>query len=248
MWEWLPGALVAALAGFVQGCAGFGLGMTAAPALMLVLGRDPSFVTPVVLSMSAINSLAGGLEARRSLRWRFLLPLAAGGMAGTPLGIAVLRYVDDTVLRAATGAVVLAFAAALLTGWRRPMPNAPYTLFPVGLSSGFLGGALAMGGPPAILFLANQGVPRDHFRANLLVYFFISSCFGIALFALSGMYTREVAGAVGGFAAPLLAGTWLGVYLSRRIPEARFRQAVIVAAGLMGLLLLAGSVRALLNA
>lgn len=246
MWEWLPGALVAALAGFVQGCAGFGLGMTAAPALMLFLGRDPSFVTPVVLSLSALNSLAGGLEARRFLQWRFLLPLAAGGVAGTPLGIAVLRYIDDTVLRTVTGGIVLVFAAALLSGWRRPMPNAPYTLFPVGVSSGFLGGALAMGGPPAILFLANQGMPRDHFRANLLVYFFISSCFGIALFAFSGMYTGEVAGAVAGFTLPLLAGTWLGVRLSRRIPEARFRHAVIVAAGMMGVLLLAGGARALL--
>ena len=241
IWELVLGALIAGVAGFVQGCAGFGFGMTAAPTLALLLHAEATFVTPIVLTLSMCNTGLSVLSAHKALEKRIILPLAAGGLLGMPLGVAVLQYVEPGQFRFAVGCVVMVTAVAMITGWRYPLPNTPYTLVPVGLSSGVLGGALAMGGPPAILFLANQGVPRDTFRASLLTYFFICSIFGLVLFYARGFYTPEVIQASATFIPAVIVGTLLGVRAAGRVPEEAFKKGVILAAGAMGVVLLVTS-------
>ncbi len=231
------GALVSGVAGFVQGCGGFGLGLTAAPTLMLVLHADGRFVTPVVLTLSICNSFIVLLDAHRHVQLRLVVPLVCGGILGAPLGIGILRVVDPAQFKFGVGVFVVLVAGVLLSGWRKAVPNAVYTLFPVGLASGILGGATAMGGPPAILFLANQRTPKDTFRASLIAFFFSVSCFTIGVFFWHGMYTAEVARTAIAFMPVMAAGTWLGVRTARHVPDAIFRTAVIIAAGLMGMML-----------
>jgi len=237
--EWIAGSITLFVAGMVQGCTGFGLALVAAPCLMLAM--PPTMVVPLLVLMSTVNSMVVAFDARRHIRPRLVIPLALGGVMGLPLGILALRAIDAQALKMGVGLFVAAFAGALLAGWRKPVRNRPLTLVPVGMASGFLGGSTSMGGPPAILFLANQGTPKDVFRGSIVCYFFTVNCFAIAMFASRGMITTHTLGNAALIAPGMLLGTFVGVRLSRRVSEAGFRRIVMIGLLIMGIVLFATS-------
>jgi uncharacterized protein len=237
------GAVAIFTAGMVQGCTGFGLGMVAAPSLMLLM--HPATAVPTVISLSTINSFFVALDARKHFRFFLVAPLAAGGLIGLPIGVYALRILDPVILKFTVGIVIILFAAARLFGWSHPLPNRLYTVLPIGFASGFLGGSTAMGGPPLILFLTNQNTPRDIFRANLGVYFCTASIYTIAWYYLSGIYTGDVFRSFLVLAPCMLIGTFTGVFLSRHIPEEKFRNLVMIAVACMGCMLIITSARSL---
>jgi len=240
---YLFGAVVAFVAGMVQGCAGFGLGMTSAPCLMLI--TTPAVAVPTILSLSLVNSLVVTLHARRHLLWRLVGPLALGSILGAPLGIYALRVLDPNLLKCCVAVLILLFAAALLAGWSRPLRRPHRALLPLGFFSGILGGSTSMSGPPVILFLTNQDTPKDVFRANLITYFFIEGVFTLIIYLAWGMYTLDVARFAVALVPAMLLGTVAGIHLSSRVPEQTFRRVVLVGITLMGVLLLITSLRAL---
>ena len=243
MAEVAVGLAIMLLAGLVQGCTGFGLALMAAPCLMLVL--PPTAAVPTLVLLSTLGTFLLTLHAWRHVRLGLVAPLAAGGIAGFPLGIYALKAMDPALLKVFVGAFVVLFSLALLAGWSRPLRNVKGALFPVGLAGGFLGGSTSMGGPPVILFLTNQNMPKDVFRGNIVCYFFTVNCFGIAMFLASGLLTWRVAQYAGAFVPTMLVGTYLGVRLSQRLPEARFRRLAMTATATMGAVLLVSSIRAL---
>ena len=238
------GAVVAIVAGTVQACTGFGMALVAAPCLLLVL--EPTLVTPTLVTLSTLNTLLVAWHGRRHVQAALVLMLAAGGITGFPLGIWVLKTVDANVLKVCVGAFVILFSSALLAGWRRPLKREGLARFPVGLAGGFMGGATSMGGPPVILFLANQDMPKDIFRGNIASYFFVVNCFGLAMFGLSGLWTAEVTRLAGVLIPPLLIGTYCGVRVAKALPEEQFRKVAMIAVAVMGVILVASSLYAIL--
>ena len=223
-------------AGCIMGCVGFGFALVASPCLMLIL--PPGTVVPLIILLSSPNLLLVVFQARRHIRPRLVASLALGGILGLPAGIAALRLLDPTLLKLFVSAIVVLVALALLSGWRRPVKNLTRALFPVGLLSGFLGGSTAMGGPPAVLFLANQETPKEVFRANLVCYFLALNLVACLMFFAQGLLTRAIAGRALLFYPFVLAGTCLGIRISQHVPEKLFRTIVIGAVAALGITLL----------
>lgn len=238
------GAVAAMAGGAVQGCAGFGLGLTVAPCLMLVL--TPAVAVPVVLTLSIVNSFLVTIHARRHLHRPTLFLLLIGGAVGTPIGIQILRLADGNLIKLIAGVLVILVSGAMIAGWSRPLRHPHRALIPVGFFSGILGGSTSMGGPPIVLFLSNQDTPKENFRASLISYFFFVSCLTVGLQAAVGMYTPQVALQSAVFIPPLLVGTYCGVAMARRVPEKAFQRAVLIGVACMGVVLLISSLRVLL--
>ncbi|MDQ1256532.1 MAG: uncharacterized protein QG656_1128, partial [Candidatus Hydrogenedentes bacterium] len=158
------GFAIAFIAGMTQGCTGFGLALVAAPCMMLVL--DPRIVVPSVVLLSTVNTALVAYDARRHIRLWLVVPLALGGIVGFPFGAHALTALNASTIKVFVGIFVILFATALLAGWRKPLPMKTPFLLPVGVAGGFLGGCTSMGGPPVILFLSNQDLPKDAFRGN----------------------------------------------------------------------------------
>lgn len=236
------GSAAAFLSGLAQSSLGFGMALIMAPSIMLLI--EPAAVVPTVLLMSALNTFIVALQSQRLIKWSMLLPLSAGGIVGFSLGIRALLLLDPNVTRLFVGLLVLFFTLILWTGWRRPVPERSCTLAPVGLVSGFTGGATSISGPPVVLFLANQNTPRDVFRANLVCYFFVINCYGIARLAMNGVIHRGVVLYAAALLPATLCGTLAGIYFGGRIPEAAFRRAVFLVLTVMGVLLVYNSLRA----
>ena len=237
------GIIVAFASGLVQGCTGFGMGLIASSSLMLFL--PPREVIPIVLLMSTVNTALAVWPSRRHVSIRLLTPVTIGALAGLPLGVFALKAADPGLFKVCVGAFVTLFAIALLTGWKKPLPERLPILLPLGAVSGFLGSSTSMAGPPIILFLANQRTPKDVFRASLLAYFFILNCILLVVYPLTGLLTLTAVcrGAV--LMPALLIGTFAGIRLSRHIPEQAFSRIAMAIVLIMGLMLLATGLRSL---
>ena len=241
----MPFVIIASLAAFIAGLTqsslGFGMALILAPSIMLMI--EPVAVVPTVLLMSLTNTSLVAVRSRHLIQWRLLLPLAVGGITGFTLGIRVLLLLDANAARLFVGLLVLVFTVVLWTGWRRPLPETPWTLIPVGFVSGFTGGATSIGGPPVALFLTNQNMPRDMFRANLVCYFCVISCYGIVRLTANGVLDASVAlYALTLFPATVL-GTVTGLVFGGRIPETMFRRAVFSLLFIMGVILVYNGAR-----
>ncbi len=235
------GSGAAFVAGLAQSSLGFGLALILAPCIMLVI--EPVAVVPTVLLMSVTNTFLVAVRSRHLIKWRLLLPLAAGGLVGFTMGIRLLILLSPDMARIFIGALVLVFTMLLWMGWRRPLPETVWTLVPVGFVSGITGGATSIGGPPVALFLANQNTPRDMFRANLVCYFFVISSYGVVRLTLNGILDGRVALYAVSLLPATLLGTITGLYFGSRIPEQMFKRAVFSLLLIMGSILVYNGMR-----
>lgn len=233
------GSISALVAGMAQSSIGFGMSMIMAPCIMLVL--DPVTAVPTILLVDVLNCILVTLRYRRHVRVRMVVPLAVGGILGFAAGIQVLTRVDADTMRLLVGTLVLVFTGILWSGWRKPVKESLWVTLPVGMASGFAGGTTSMSGPPAVLFMANQGHPPDLFRANLIAYFSLIELYGIAHFWWAGALTGEVVGNAAVLIPAMLLGTAAGFLLGPRIPERAFRNLIFLVLLVIGIALVVNS-------
>lgn len=232
----LIGGLAVLLGGTVQGCVGFGFGMIALTPLLFLMNQREA--VPMLMMLSMLNTVPIAFSNRDKIRGSIVAPLLAGAVVGVPLGIAGILYLDGPVFRALVGMVLVTFAAVLATGWSYPLPRPQVASLPIGFVSGIMNGSTSMGGPPVILFLANQAVPRDVFRTNIVTYFSCTNVVSISLVASQGFIDGGLLIRTALFAPLLLAGTYAGSRISGRTSEQRFRTITLACAAAMGLVLL----------
>lgn len=242
--ELLIGGGIMLLGGIVQGCAGFGLALTTVPVLMLILPHTQ--VPPILVVLGIVNNLIVLLETRAAVNARLIWPLIVGGLVCLPLGAWLLTSLNAAAFKIGVGVVVLLAAGALLMGLRLAISPRWHNLLPVGMLSGLLGGSTSLSGPPVILFFANEGKGKQHFRGNLIAYFTLLNIGSIAVFWAFGLLSREVFVACAVYLIPLLIGTFIGMAIARRVNEQVFRRIVLALIAAIGLALIASNLKGLI--
>jgi len=232
---YIVGTLAFFMGGVVQGCMGFGLALIVVPPLLMVL--PATTVVPTIVLLSLLNTSAMTWHLRAQVSKDLTLPLAIGALLGLPPGIYLLTTLDGPGFKAGVGLFILAFSGVLLSGWTRPLRNPRLALYPVGFVGGFLNGSISISGPPVILFLTNQGMPKDTFRANLAAYFAVSGVLATAGFVIAGVLTREVLIYAASVVPAALIGTYTGVKLSTRVSQDAFGKLTLLCIIVMGLVL-----------
>ena len=187
----------------LQGAAGYGLNVIAAPLLMIVdpaLVPGPMMVAAFVLTGLMLWRNRDGLELR-SVRWMLI-----GAIPGTALASLILPYIPVRELSFLLAGLVLAGVVFSLTGLR--FPPFRWILFSAGFLSGLAGTLASIGGPPVAL--VNQELKGPHLRATLSSYFLVLAVISILGMVPAGKFGgREV---VNGLL--MLPGVLLGFLLS----------------------------------
>ncbi|WP_374652734.1 sulfite exporter TauE/SafE family protein [Dongia sp.] len=178
------------LAGFLRGFTGFGFALAAVPVITLFV--EPAAVVP---SIPIVAMVAGAEQLRRAWKmanWHAINRLLIGAVLGAPFGVLALTYLPANAMRAMIGLVLLFAVLALWRGYRFKQRPPTAAQIGIGITSGLLNGATAMGGPPVILFFlaAPEGVTIG--RASLLVYFFFISAWSIVAQAVAGLIDLKV--------------------------------------------------------
>jgi uncharacterized membrane protein YfcA len=94
---WVAGAGILALASFVFGLAGFGLGLVALSLLPFLM--PPTTAVPLVSLYSAAFALVMAIRLRRDIVVSHLPVLLGGALVGTPVGVWVLATLPASWLR-----------------------------------------------------------------------------------------------------------------------------------------------------
>jgi len=211
------------IASTAQTVAGFGFALIAAPALITVLDVRDAVVLVTLLGW--INSTLVARQAWSSVPWRTVSWMLAGALAGMPLGLAVLLFAPEDALRLGVGVSTAVMAAALAAGLRFERGGIGSELA-VGMVSGVLNTSTSMNGPPVVLYMQGRGHPPDEFRGGLAVFFFACSLITLAAFAAAGVISGAAMALSGAALPSVLAGSWAGHRLLRRVDPDLFRRIV----------------------
>ncbi|OYR39817.1 hypothetical protein DJ82_08950 [Halorubrum sp. Ib24] len=243
-------ALVVAVAGAVNGVAGFGFAVVGTMVLATTL--DPATaVAFMILPMFAVNvALVGDLtrEELRKCGTRFA-PLLVAALVGTILGMALLDRLPEAPVRALLGLVSLAFVASAQRAVPLPPPpvvsdravaDTPLVMGAVGAVSGVLFGATNVG-VQLVAFVRSFDLSHGLFVGVVaLVFVGINGLRVVAAGALGlypdlGLALASVAAAV-----PALAGVAVGKRLRERVSERLRRGTVLGLLTVIGVRLILG--------
>jgi uncharacterized membrane protein YfcA len=224
-------------AAVLQGVAGFGFNLLAAPLLVLLFApRDA--VPALTLAWIPVGALLTG-DAWRHVNRRRVATLLGGAVLGLPIGAIALRGVPAEPMKIAIGVVTLALAGLLWAGSGRRWERERAATVGAGFASGILGGATAMSGPPVVLFGLNQGWETRGFRADLLAFFTLLSLATLPFYAPLGLLSARSVHLLLTILPGLTLGFGAGLWLSRRTSAQAFRRlafSVLVVAGMLPLL------------
>ncbi|GGE13744.1 hypothetical protein SAMN05421774_103217 [Gemmobacter megaterium] len=239
-WTGVPalhiGALLvtALVAGCARGLSGFGAGLIFIPLASMLIGPQMS------VALLLITDLIGGLPtlrpAWREAERRSVLIMLGGALVGMPLGFAALLVLDPVLVRWCISVIVLALLALLVSGWRWRGDAGPPVLAAAGGCGGILSGLAQIGGPPVVAFWLGMPRPVAVLRANIMLYFGLSSVASLMLYGFGGLITPAVLAVSVVVTPAYMLGVILGIRLFRVASPQVFRRLSMVLIGLAAII------------
>ena len=209
----------------VAGTAGFGMGMTASPFLLLVL--DPQTVVVVTNAMGIAVFTVVLYQLRCALPLKEMSVIAAAGLAGTPVGVFVLSTMSPNLLRIGISVLIMLTAIAVVTNAGTLLGRSRRLGPVVGFVVGSIIAAFGIGGPLMVLYLLARGWSSQMLRASMSFFFLINMSTGVVGYAVTGLYTKERVIMTLIVVVPVLLGFSLAGLLLKRLNEDTFRRGVI---------------------
>ncbi len=239
--------LGAVVAGFVQGLSGFAFGLVAMSFWAWAL--EPRLAATLSVFGALLGQIVAVTTVRRGLDLRLLLPFVLGGLAGIPLGVALLPHLDMDRFKATLGALLVLWCPAMLLARRLPRITAGGRIADgaAGLAGGVLGGIGGFTGTLPTLWCTLRGYGKDTQRAVIQNFNLSMLLVTMGIYLATGIVTREMLPLFAVVAPAMLVPTLLGARLYVGISEARFRQVVLGLLTASGVGLLASSVPRLLE-
>ena len=241
--EWFVTGLTALVilgASIVHGIAGFGFAQVSMG--LMPLFRSPGSASIIFTVTAIVSNGRVWWSVRDAFDWRKWIVPIAGLVVGLPLGIYVFQQFDPAQMRAAIG-VVLVIAVVVVgatrqsdtvTDWIEERGYRPGKGIGAmaGLFAGIFGGAVAVPGPPMIVygaFMAAGGFWSDEEMKAVFTAFFGT----LMLYRLGSLtYTGAVETPLlieAAVAIPMVfLGAWVGVWIFDHVSEQLFGWIVLV--------------------
>lgn len=215
------------IAALLSSIAGFAFSAIAG-AMLFHLG-DKVRIVQIMMVCSVANQAAMTWAMRRSIEWRGLLVLLAGGVAGLVPGVWLLVHADRALYTHALGMFLLAYGAVMLL--RKPITLArpPAVLDVVaGFLGGITGGAAGFPGAAVTIWCGTKGWDKARQRATYQPFILIMQVAGLIGISLArGGATPAIFDYPTLLFVPAsLLGTASGLLLFERMTDRQFARAV----------------------
>lgn len=230
----------AAAGGFINGLAGFGTALFALGFFLQIM--DPVQAVAVVVALSVISGLQGIWVVRQTMLsekrrlMRFLLP----ALAGIPLGVSALSYLEPQSLK-----IVIGFFLVLYGGFfslRKTLPRIegarPRTDMTIGFAGGVLGGAAALSGALPTMWCSMRNWTKAETRAVLQPFNVAVLSITALMFIVQGAYTRESLIFIAVAVPVTMLMAQIGIAVFRHVRDDHFRRLLIVLTFVSGAILL----------
>ncbi len=238
------GAGVVLLAALVKGSIGFGFPTLGTPLLSLVMDVKAAVVVLIIP-----NIVMDGLQfARRGAPMatvrRFALLLVFGAV-GTVLGTRLLVALSSTTATLILGAFIVTFVMLNATGVTPRVPRRwePWLSPVAGLVAGIVGGITNVPGTPLVIYFHALGLGKHDFVSSVAFTFVVYKIIQLGAVWYYGLLSPSLVGASLVLTLVALGGFALGLMVQDRLEPRTFNRAVLVFLGVLGLWLVARSVR-----
>ncbi len=226
----LAAAMILGLAAFTFSFAGFGFAWVALPLLSLIMSVREAVVFhyPFALALAIYHAW----HFWGHMIWRRHWAILAGAAFGIPLGVWFLLKLPETGLR--KGMSVFIIVSGLTLGIKQGrtlserVTSSPWAAALIGLLSGWLQGAYAIGGPPAVLYIMASAQEPEEMKSFLGVYFTFICVVSVSLLGLGGLFSPHWFKMSLYFSPAAMGGVMLGAWAFRRASREWFRWMVYV--------------------
>lgn len=232
----------AAIAGFISGFAGFGVGLTASGFWFQVLPAH--WVPPLIVLVASTGQLYNLRAFHKSFDWPRVSTFVIGGIIGIPLGIWFLTIAEPKTIRLTVGLSLIAYAAMQL------FAKSAFTLGtwggkPADAGIGTLGGVLSgfagLSGPPILIWTQLRGGSPDIQRATYQPYNLAMLLTTLLAMALASIISKGALITAAICLPVVLFCAWAGTRLYKSISAEAFRRIVLLMLLTSGFLLIGQS-------
>lgn len=238
--------LGAALAGFVQGLSGFAFSLVAMSVWAWTL--EPKLAAVMAVFGGLTGQIIAALSVRRGFDFGRLWPFLLGGLAGIPVGVALLPLLDATLFKAALGGMLVIWCPVMLFAQHLPAIRAGGRLADgvIGLAGGIMGGFGGFTGVIPTLWCSLRRMDKDAQRSIVQNFNLATLAVTMLSYVAAGNVTRDMLPSFVIVAPAMLIPSLLGGRLYIGISEAAFRRIVLALLTLSGVALLVSSLPRLL--
>jgi uncharacterized membrane protein YfcA len=237
-WFWLVSIVAVILTGISKGGLGGGVGGFGVPIMALAIA--PPQAAAIMLPVLCIMDLTGFQAYWGKWDKHVMKVIVPAGLAGIFAGTLTFTQLNNDWIRVLLGVISLGFLAYNLAkrdGVERPKLSDAHGWFWASIS-GFTSFVAHAGGPPLSVYLLVQRLDKTAFVATSLIFFGsmnyakLLPYWWLDLFDTRNLLTSLVLIPLG------VAGTWLGVWLHKRIDPTSFFRIIYAAFFLTGTKLL----------
>jgi uncharacterized protein len=228
-------SVVLFLAGVVSGLAGFAFSAVAACVLWLL---PPLQAVPLIMLLSTCNQLLSIGKLRREITLlstperEGALPYIIGGLAGVPVGVALLRGLPTNWFAAGLGLFLVVYSVFMLVmpGHARMTLSGWKIATGVGFLGGIVGGFSGFGASILVVYLGLRKVDKSTTRGITQPFIVAMQIVSLGILAIvAPTIFNSFFWMLWAITLPaVLLGTSAGVALYRRLSDHNFRRAVLI--------------------
>lgn len=224
------------LGGTVKGAVGFGVPLVSLPLMAAVVDIRTALalLTMPIVFGNAWQAFQGGISGEVVRRyWSLLLAMTVG----CALGALLIVQLEERYFFLAIGSIVIVF---VLMNVSMPSITMPCTgARAIGMIAGFIGGVMGglstVFGPPIVMYFFALRLRHEVFVAAIGTVYVYASALLVLSYSGVGVLTWPLTALSLSCVPPLIAGMASGRWISRRVPQHRLRQAILVVLLLVGL-------------
>lgn len=211
---------------------GFGFALVAVPVLALFM--PPAEVVVLSSALALTISLLSLKSFHTVVSLREMSPLLLTSAVGTALGAVVITSIPLALFQLCVGISVLVACLGIVAS--RPPKPLRWAGLPwgTGLLSGLMNGALAIPGPPMIIYAMLTEFDPARSRALLMAFFMASSALALISFTIAGIVELQSVKYFFLAFPSLFLGDKLGHYLFERYGSNLYRRVALVTLAILG--------------
>jgi len=206
----------------VRSTLGFGEALIAVPFFLLFLPVD--IAVPLAVMLSIVIALVVVIQDHKNIHFHSAKWLIIYAVLGLPLGILILTYANETIVKTGLGLLIILYSLYSLyfTKNKALEEDNKFWLFVCGFLSGVFGGAYGLNGPPLVVYGNLRQWSAKHFRATLQAYFLPVSLLSVVGYYAKGLITTEVNIYFLYSLITTIPAIFLGRYLNHRLKDGAF--------------------------
>jgi uncharacterized protein len=235
VWAVLAGAFAGALA---SGFAGFAFGATSLSIWAHTL--SPLVLAQLVVACSLFAQLLTLPGIWRSIDLKAALPFIAFGLIGSPVGASILHLMDPYWFRKIAGVLLIGYVTSVLIVGRLPrLKSAPrWSMYLVGFGGGVMGGFAGLSGILPTIWCSLMKWSKDRQRATFQIFNIAMHVMTLCVYSVQGKMKADLVSPLVLTVPIMLAGSYLGFYLYRRVDETQFKNGLLLLLAVSGVGLL----------